>query len=97
MIDEDEYEEFEEDEPEEVQQAHYIYDTTSSPYLGPDNQILVDVLGFNESGNMFSLSIILPSMDAANEFMKYFRTNADPMTGEDVNKFIERHRRRMIH
>jgi hypothetical protein len=84
----------EEDEDEET--SDYIYDTISEPYAAPDGLYLVDVLIFTEEGQMTTGTVRLPNLITAQSLMKYFRTNVDPLSGEDLNEFIETHRRRVM-
>ena len=74
----------------------YVYDTISEPYVGGDGLPWVDVLLFTSDGHMTSGTIKLPTSTAAEQFMKYFRENVDPLSGFELHNFIETHRRRTM-
>ena len=73
-----------------------MYDTISDPYQHEDGKWGVDVLLFDEEGNMANGGVTFPTLHVAQEFLKYFRNNVDPMDNQAIGEFIEKHRRRTM-
>lgn len=74
----------------------WVYDTTSDPFQTPDGIWYVDILYFDDDGNMSFGSCNLPSLQVAQELIKYFRTNVTPLGDDDLSEFIAKHRKRIL-
>lgn len=76
-----------ESEPEET----VVYDVTSQPQRLPTGQWLLDMLWYTpETGQMGDGQLNPPTLEAAEEICKHFRTSIEPLTNEKLVEIYSR-------